>query len=334
LSIFSAGIGYGNTRDRMPEQIAVFGGDYEFTLEVSGEHHGLAVDYRPVGVATSFGTILRKQPFQACEFSLANYLMMLDRGDTRMTATPIFLNRAFRHGVVLVRKDSPIKSFAELRGKRVGAREYSQTAAVWLRGLLRDDYKVDWRDIRWYCGTEQRFPPPSEATVDRGDDDPEELLIAGKLDALVAVITKDSHKPAGQRELRPLLPDSDAAERDYYKRTGIYPLNHTVVIERGLARAHPAVGQAIYDAYESGKAKALKRKLGSTLMPWGAQRWDDAMTLFRGDPMPYGLTDANRAQIETLIGYVHEQGLISRRPKVDEIFEPGAAHFHLNGPKS
>jgi 4,5-dihydroxyphthalate decarboxylase len=212
----------------MAETVEVIGGDYEFTLGLAGKFDGGELRYNPAGTQVSFGTILQKKPFQVCEFSLANYLMMRDRGADWMVATPVFLNRQFRHACILVRKDSPLKTFADLKGKKVGAKEYSQTAAVWFRGMLLDHYGVDWRDIHWTCGKVQRFPPPKEADVTTVDEEPEDMLLAGKLDALLAVQVKDNALPPNERKLRPLLPDVQTEERAYYTKTGIYPLNHTV----------------------------------------------------------------------------------------------------------
>ena len=311
----------------MSEPIEIIGGDYEFTLGLSGTHNGVALRYNPAGVQVSFGTILQHKPFQACEFSLANYLMMRDRGADWMVATPVFLNRSFRHAVVLVRKESPLTKLSELKGKRVGAKEYSQTAAVWFRGMLKDEYGVDWRDIHWYCGRVQRFPPPSEADVTTVDDEPEDMLLEGKLDALLAVQVKDNALPPAMRKLRPLLPDPEAEERAYYGKTGFYPINHTVVIDRALAETHPDLPRAIVSSYGAAKKAAYKRKLGATLMPWGDRHWANAMEFFGGDPMPHGLTVKNREQVAALTRYVHEQGLISKAPNVDELFVPGAAAF-------
>jgi 4,5-dihydroxyphthalate decarboxylase len=307
--------------------IDILGGDYEFTLELSGASGGFNLRYRPVGFAESFGVILKGQPFQATEFSLCNYLMMRDRGDERMIAIPVFLNRAFRHGAIYVRRDSPLRSFDELRGRRVGAREYSQTAAVWARGLLRDEYGVDWRDITWYCANEQRFPMPSEAKVERGAADPEDRLLAGELDAMVAVQSKDLRRPLGERQLRPLLADPQAAEAAYFKKTGIFPPNHVVVLNRALVRENPGLPRAVFEAYERAKQAALKRRLGATLLPWSDTAWDRAIAMFGADPHPHGLTAINRAAVQKLIGYVHEQGLIRSAPAVEEIFCADAAQF-------
>ena len=312
----------------MGETIEIIGGDYEFTLGLGAKQPNYDLRYNPAGTQVSFGTILQKKPFQVCEFSLANYLMMRDRGADWMIATPVFLNRQFRHACILVRKDSPLKNFADLKGKRVGAKEYSQTAAVWFRGMLKDHYAVDWRDIRWHCGQVQRFPPPSEADVTTVDEEPEDMLIAGKLDALLAVQVKDAALPLGERKLRPLLLDVETEERAYYTKTGIYPLNHTVVIDRQLATAHTDLAPAIVGAYGMAKRAAYKRKLGSTLMPWGDRRWAESMGFFGGDPMPHGLTPKNREQVATLARYVHEQGLMAKPlASVDDLFVPGADRF-------
>ena len=312
----------------MSETVEIIGGDYEFTLGLGGAFAGGDLRYNPAGTQVSFGTILQKKPFQVCEFSLANYLMMRGRGADWMTATPVFLNRAFRHACILVRKDSPLKTFADLKGKRVGAKEYSQTAAVWFRGMLKDHYAVDWRDIRWHCGSVQRFPPPAEADVTTVNEEPEDMLIAGELDALLAVQVKDNALPPATRKLRPLLPDVESEERAYYTKTGIYPLNHTVVIDTSLAARQPDLARAIVEAYGTAKRAAYRRKLGTTLVPWGDRHWAQTMEFFGGDPMPHGLTPKNREQVETLARYVHEQGLMVKPlVKADDLFVPGAADF-------
>jgi 4,5-dihydroxyphthalate decarboxylase len=312
----------------MDETVEIIGGDYEFTLGLAGRFAGGALRYNPAGTQVSFGTILQKKPFQACEFSLANYLMMRDRGADWMIATPVFLNRAFRHACILVRKDSLLKTFSDLKGKKVGAKEYSQTAAVWFRGLLLDHYGVDWRDIHWTCGKVQRFAPPAEADVTLVEDEPEEMLLAGKLDALLAVQVKDNARPPAMRNLRPLLPDVRSEERAYYTKTGIYPLNHTVVIDRALAERQPDLARAIVGAYGAAKRAAYQRKLGTTLVPWGERHWAETMEFFGGDPLPHGLTPKNREQVETLARYVHEQGLMAKPlARADDLFAPGAAGF-------
>jgi 4,5-dihydroxyphthalate decarboxylase len=204
----------------------ILGADYEFTLQVDGTWQGMDCRYVPSDLPAIYAKILNQAPFEASEFSLANFTMMRDRGIAQMVAIPVFVNRAFRHGIMWVRKDSDLTEPSQLKGRKVGVNDYSMTAAVWLRGNLIDDYDVHWSDLDWYAYKKQRFPAPEKAGLTLGDEDPEAMLLDGRLDVYVSPRTKDGNKPIDERQLRPLLPDADAVERDYYLRTGIYPINH------------------------------------------------------------------------------------------------------------
>ena len=300
----------------------ILGADYEFTLQVDGTWQGVDCRYVPSELLTIYGKILNHEPFEASEFSLANFTMMRDRGVDHMVAIPVFVNRAFRHGIMWVRKDSDLTEPSQIKGKRVGVMDYSMTAAVWLRGTLIDDYDVHWSDLDWYANRKQRFPAPDRAGLTLGDEDPETMVIEGRLDVYIAPRTRDGNKPLGEQQLRPLLSDPEGAERDYYLRTGIYPINHCMVIHRDVYDSVPNVARAIFDAYSHSKQVALQRKVGSTFVPWGAQYWANTMSVFGGDPFPYGLNESNRNNVGTLVGYLHEQGLIEKRPSVDELFQP------------
>lgn len=300
----------------------ILGADYEFTLQVDGTWNGVDCRYVPSELLTIYAKILNGEPFEASEFSLANFTMMRDRGIANMVAIPVFVNRAFRHGIMWVRKDSDLTEPAQIKGKRVGVQDYSMTAAVWLRGTLIDQYDVHWADLDWYANRKQRFPAPDRAGLTLGDDDCEQMLLDGKLDVYIAPRTKDGTKPLEERQLRPLLPDAEAVERQYYLDTGIYPINHCMVIHRDVYDAVPGVARAIFDAYCHSKQIALKRKVGSTFVPWGAQFWAETMSVFGGDPFPFGLNESNHKNVGTLVGYLHEQGLIADLPEVDDLFQP------------
>ncbi len=300
----------------------ILGADYEFTLQVDGTWQGIDCHYTPSVLTTIYAKILNHLPFEASEFSLANFTMMRDRGVDHMVAIPVFVNRAFRHGILWVRRDSDLTEPAQIKGKRVGVQDYSMTAAVWLRGTLIDDYDIHWSDLDWYAYKEQRFPAPAKAGLTLGDEDPEAMLLDGRLDVYISPRPKDLNKPLNEQQLRPLLPDAETVERDYYLRTGIYPINHCMVIHRDIYDSHPEVAPAIFEAYTHSKKVALQRKVGSTFVPWGAQYWASTMNVFGGDPFPFGLNESNRNNVGTLVGYLHEQGLISRLPAVDDLFLP------------
>ena len=313
--------------NQMANDILLRGNDYEFTLEMDGTFNGVPVRYEPGVLEEIYAKVLNNQPFQACEFSLSNFTMMRDRGADWLAAIPVFANRDFRHSIIWVRNDSPLESAEQLAGKRVGVRDYTMTAAVWLRGTLIDEYDTDWRDINWYANAEQRFPVLEGVPLELGDGDPETMLLAGKLDAFISPRPRDLQNPPAERELRPIFRDVQDVEREYFQRTGIYPINHTVVMRQELLDEFPEAPAAIFAAYCQGKKRALARRIGSTFVPWGREYWTETMTMFDGDPFPMGLTESNRKNVRTLLRYLHEQKLISELPDIEDLFLQGTAGF-------
>ena len=297
--------------------IEMVGGAYPFFRHVAGVRDGLDLRYKAVGPGQAFTAVLEHLPFQANEFSLANYTMMRERGIGWMSAIPVFLNRAFRHGSLYVRRDSNLAHPSDLRGKTIGAKEYTQTAGVWWRGTMIDEYDLHWTELKWVAGTIQRFVPPAEAAVQTVEGDIEQMVIEGKIDGFLAPGTEDEKKPQHERRLRPLLPDTETAERDYFTRTGIYPLNHAVVIHESCLARHPAAPKALFEACCASKKKFYAD--GGNLNPWGDPPGDDLI--------PFGLTEKNREIVATLWRYLLEQKLISRLPDMDSLFVAGAAGF-------
>ena len=194
--------------DSSENTIQVIGNDYPFFRYVDGNRDDLKLNYNPVSGVEAFKAVLENSPFEVNEFSLANYSMMKDRGVNWMTAIPIFLNRDFRHGSLYVSKDSEIIHPSDLVGKTIGAREFSQTAGVWWRGTMIDQYDLHWSEIKWVTAASQRFIPPEEASVEIVEGDLEQLVVEGVIDAFLAPITKDEQNPEEERKLRPIFPDT------------------------------------------------------------------------------------------------------------------------------
>jgi 4,5-dihydroxyphthalate decarboxylase len=303
-----------------PLHFTVCGGDYEHTLELSGVYHGVQLTYAPMAVQNIFVPMLETRRFEICEFSLANYLTLRAAGESWLTAVPVFPMRAFRHGLVTTRKDSTLESLDALAGKRVGLEDYSMTAAVWFRGLLQEEYGVDPRSIMWVTRAKQRFPFPDGARVEKTDRALEDLLCDGAIDAMLAVGHQDARRPPTERRLRPVLRDVIAEERTYFERTGIYPINHTVVIRSDVLEANPGTPAAVCAAYRHAKERAYGRELGATLVPWGKLEWTRAFDIFGGDPLPYGLNATNRLVVARLARYLREQGFIAEEPDLDSVF--------------
>ena len=305
----------------------ILGGDYEHTQEMGLTERDRAsgIEYHPQPTpAGYFDVVLKRGQFEIAEYSLANYLMYRGNGDDWVSAIPVFPLRAFRHGDVAVRRDSKLTEFRQLAGCKVGIKDYSQTLAVWMRGLLKDEYQLDWRDIDWVAPNPQRFTAPKGTRLTTTDSDLESLLISGEIDAVIMGPLKDSAKPLAERRLRPLLADPRAEEVRYFERTGVFPIRHTVVIRKESFARQPGAARAAFDAYAAAKKRALKRRVGATFVPWGEQSWNDAMAVFGGNSHPYGLTDANRKQVSLLGKYLLDQGFIPRALDIDHLFVPGS----------
>ena len=247
-------------------------------------------------------------------------------------ALPVFPSRMFRHGFVFVNRDSGIETPKDLDGKRVGVPEYSQTAAVWIRGILSDEYGVDWRSCRWYTGGVNaigrpdalvewpRFPLSIQRVFDRTLND---MLVAGEIDALIgARIPRALGRDP--RVVR-LFPDYREVEKDYYRRTGIFPIMHTVVVREAVYRQHPWVVHSLYKAFVAAKAWCVEQMRFSGALrytiPWLHAELEETERVLGEDPWPYGL-EPNRKTLETLMRYLVEQGFVERPRPVDELFAP------------
>ena len=302
-------------------EITISGGDYEHTLSIPGEYAGgIRLGYAATPVQNIFVAMLKERCFEICEFSLANYIILRAGGEHWLTAVPVFPFRAFRHSLAITRRDSALTGLDQLAGKRIGVTDYSMTAAVWVRGLIEDEYGVDHRSITWVTPRSQRFPFPRGAPVEVTDESLEDLLCNGAIDGMLGFATRDSQLPREQHKLRPLLRDSRAIERAYYEKTSIYPINHCVVIRNDVLEKYPGVAAAVQSAYARAKESAYRRRLGSTLAPWGKEHWASTFELFGNDPLPYGLTPENRRVVATLAVYLERQGFIEKVPAVDGLF--------------
>jgi hypothetical protein len=189
------------TYTRAPD-VTITGGDYEHTLDIAGVYDDVSLAYNAMRVQQIFVPMLTDRRFEACELSLANYIILRANGDRSMTAIPVFPFRAFRHSLIITRRDSPLVALEQLAGKRIGVEDYSMTAAVWFRGLIEDEYSVDHRSITWVTPRKQRFPFPPDAPIEVVDEGLEDLLCDGAIDGMLGFATRDSALPPHARKLR------------------------------------------------------------------------------------------------------------------------------------
>ena len=277
--------------------------------------------------------------FDACEFSSSEFISRVSRGERSLVALPVFPSRVFRHGFICINRKSGIRSPKDLEGKRVGVALYTMSAAIWIRAHLQHDYGVDLSTIRWVQGSIETggshgrpsVPPllkPVPIEINETGKSLSELLEQGEIDALAGATLPEGlgRNPDIQR----LFPDFPKVEKDYYRRTRIFPIMHLVALRRDVYEKHPFVAASLYRAFCESKRRALERMrfVGALryMLPWLAAELDEIDAVFGDDPWPYGI-EPNRPTLEALVQYLAEQHLIAARIPIEQLFVPveGAA---------
>jgi 4,5-dihydroxyphthalate decarboxylase len=269
--------------------------------------------------------------FDASEMSLSTYIAMVSRGDDRFIAIPVFPSRNFRHGYLFVNVASGIEAPEDLRGKIVGAPEYQMTAALWIRGFLLHDFGLHARDIRWRSGAMDEHGYDERLALDLPADIEHEIIAEGETlegmledGAIDGLIMAARPKLTNAGNTRRLFPDFPAVEKDYYRRTGLFPIMHTVVIRREIYEAHRWIATSLYEAFERAKQAGRERirvtgPLAAAL-PWLPAHLEEIDEVFGGgDPWVYGI-EPNRKVLEAAVAYSVEQGLAPRAVSVEELF--------------
>ncbi|MGH2361651.1 MAG: ABC transporter substrate-binding protein, partial [bacterium] len=252
--------------------------------------------------------------------------------DFPFVALPVFPSRMFRHGYIFVNAEAGIRKPEDLRGKRIGVPEYSQTAAIWIRGLLQHEFGVSLETIRWFSGgvNAPGRPdvlvnlPDAEVSITRVKDRTlNDMLVDGQIDALIG-----ARKPAAfgrDPRVQRLFPNYREREVDYYRKTGIFPIMHTVVIKEELYREHPWIAESLYKAFAQAKELCLTGMRFSSalryMLPWLQSDLEELNEIFGPDPWPYGL-GPNHHVLTTLVQYLVEQRLLRRAMPLEELFVP------------
>ena len=268
--------------------------------------------------------MLRGRQFDVAELSMSNYMVAKDQG-LPFIAIPVFLHRRFRHGFAFVNTAKGIDKPTDLIGKKVGVGSYHATSNLWLRGILEHEFDVPHNQIHWLNEFEEkiawRVPPGlSIQKIPKGKNIVN-MLLAGELDA---VIDPEVIRPIATKDLRVrrLFPNCRELEIDYFKRTGIFPIMHTTAIKQEIVNKHPWVPASLMRAFEESKKISYKRMENPRIVPlaWFRSFVEEQEEIFGGDPWVYGLGESNRKNVQTLMQYSFEQGLIGRRMTMEELF--------------
>jgi 4,5-dihydroxyphthalate decarboxylase len=272
-----------------------------------------------------FLRMLNKEEFDASEMSLSNYMIALGHGDRRFVAIPVFPSRAFRHSYIWIHANAGIREPRDLIGKRVGIADYSMTALLFVRGMLKHEYNVLPEDIHWFRRRSEHVSIKAPATlrIDNIEKDQtlDGLLEEGRLDAVAVTSPPQSFK-SGSLLIRRLFPDARQVEAEYYRRTKIFPIMHLVVLRRALYEKNPSIAIALARAFQRAKQKAYERlEEGLLPMPWMNLDLEHAQQAMGTDICPYGVK-LNLPTLEAATMYSYEQGLTERKLPVSELFAP------------
>ncbi len=294
---------------------------------------GCDVNYLTMPVEECFERAYFHGEFEVAEIGFSPYLIALSRGTPPYVAVPAFLSRMFRHSAVYIRSDRGITGPAELRGKRVGVPEYQMSAVLWVRGFLKDEFGIAAKDINWVQGglenpgRREKFPLnlPSGFPLEAAPEGQtlSQMLADGALDVVMAA-RRPSCFVNGHPKVRRLYSDYRSAERDYFRKTGLFPIMHAVGVRRDIHDRHPWLAASVYKAFAQAKrlsdaefAETTALKIG---LPWVNAEYDATREAMGEDFWSYGLNTANRRTLEAMVRYSYEQGLAVRLLSVDEMF--------------
>jgi 4,5-dihydroxyphthalate decarboxylase len=282
----------------------------------------------------TFWRMLRHAEFDVSEMSLSSYMMSKELGPD-LIAIPVFLSRVFRHSSIYINTRAGITKAADLRGKKIGVPEYQMTAALWIRGILKDEYGVRPQEVLWFNGgldepgriekLKLTLPPDIRLASIPADKTLNDMLVAGELDAVITARAPSAflnQNPAVAR----LFKDYKSEEIAYWKKTKIYPPMHCVAIRRDVYERNRWIAQSLFKAFvEAKKYSAVDFLFDGHLryaLPFLHAAVDEHHQIFGDtDPWAYGIA-ANRHILETAARYSHEHGLTSRRYTVEELFAP------------
>ena len=262
--------------------------------------------------------MVRGLEFDVCECAFTTYLSALSF-EKPVTAIPVFVTRNFHHRAVFINTRSGIETPKDLEGRTVGVnRGYTVTTGLWVRGILQHEYGVNLDKVTWAATDDEHvaeFKLPSNANYSIKGKPILDLLASGEIPAAIGDLRSDSP------DIKPLIANARDAGFASYRKTGIYPLNHTIVIKNSVLQARPGVAEELFNAFKAAK-KAYLARLDAGKDLTAADQTAIELRQVVGDPFPYGI-EANRKALDVIVQYAVEQRVIPKRVSVEELFAAG-----------
>ena len=303
-------------------------------LEGRVQPDGIDLNYLTLPVEETFFRMLRYEEFDVAEMSLSSYVMSLFKPEPPFVAIPVFPSRSFRHSCIYINAASGISEPKDLIGKKVGSPEFQLTAPVWIRGIMADEYGVPVNSVTYYAGGQEEPGRPEKLALDlpkdirleriRPDQTLSSMLAGGEIDALYTPrIPSSFHHPNGR--VKRLFENFAEIERDYFRRTRIFPVMHTVVIRRKTYEQNRWIAQSLFKAFRQAQKEAYEDLTETAalkvMLPWLPAHIEETRREMGDDFWSYGL-EANRHILETFLRYSHEQGLSKRLLRPEQLFVP------------
>ncbi len=318
----------------LPITLAVW--DYDRTTPIASGRVGIegcAVDCLILPPQETFVRAFATAEFDVSELSLSRQAQAIANGTAQYAALPIFPSRSFRHGSIFIRSDRGIAHPRDLVGRKIGLRNFDDTAAVVVRGLLRDQYGLGRGDITWVTGD---FSRPEREIIPRPPvpaDVPIEILpygaildgslAAGEIDGMIGLVPPPCFL-RGDGKVRRLFPDWRTAEQAYFAQTRLFPIMHVLGVRQTLLDANPWLAGSISAAFEAAKARAMAdlamMQAPKSSLPWTVAEFEATRALMGEDFWAYGVAP-NRAVIETTLRHLNEDGLLARPVTAEELFK-------------
>jgi 4,5-dihydroxyphthalate decarboxylase len=295
---------------------------------------GIDLDIKLMRPREAFVRMLEGKEFHVSEISFSSYVALKARDNCPFVAIPAMISKFFRHSCMYVRKGAGIRTPADLKGKRVGCTQFASTGLVFIKGMLQHEHGIVASDMSWFVGgldapahrpASVPKTPPDVAIEYIFDRTLEDMFEAGELDALFALyIPKifERKLPCIER----LFPDYKAREQDYFRRTGIFPIMHTVALRADVHAEHPWVAESLYKAFCDARDMAVDGLYDTDALrvaiPWLIDHIEESRSVLGEDFFSYGV-EPNRATLAALGQYMYEQGLAPRIVSPDELFVAG-----------
>jgi 4,5-dihydroxyphthalate decarboxylase len=291
------------------------GGYGHFAALKSGKVKADGVDFEQIEVTpiiNAFRRMCRQNEFDISEMAITTYLTAKRYG-LPFTAIPVFPVRAFHHGAGAGNVKAGVTKPKDLEGKKAGVRAYTVTTGVWCRGILNSEYDLDLKKVTWVLADEEHVEQfhkdaPPNASYQIGAK-LAEMLASGELAGGIGLGHSDSE------DVKPLVPNANAAAAEWYKKTGVYPINHMVVVRNELLEKNPWLAPSLFRAFSEAKQDWLNSASADDL---GKARGG----IIEGDPYPYGIAK-NRPAIDLIMKYAVDQQILTRPFSMDEVFAAG-----------